>query len=66
MKTLACRDIGYSRDYVARGETEEDLLKNGAEHAIQVHGMNADDIYLNRIPANFLCQSIPKLEDDLV
>jgi predicted small metal-binding protein len=53
-------------DYIIKGETEEDTLKNGAEHAIQVHDMNADDIYLNRIPANFLCQTIPKLEDDLV
>ena len=33
-------------DYVIKGETEEDLLKNGAEHATQVHGMNADDIYV--------------------
>ncbi|MGB8938257.1 MAG: DUF1059 domain-containing protein [Candidatus Nitrosopolaris sp.] len=48
---------------IIKGETEEDILKNGAEHATQGHGMNADDIYLNRIPANFLCQTIPKLED---
>ena len=40
--------------------------KNGAEHATQVHGINADDIYVNRIPANFLCQTIPKLVDQQV
>ena len=66
MLTLACRETGLDCDYIIKGETEEDILKNGAEHAIQVHGMNADDIYLNRIPANFLCQIIPKIEDDLV
>jgi predicted small metal-binding protein len=66
MLRLACRETGFDCDYIIKGETEEDILKNGAEHAIQVHGMNADDIYLNRIPANFLCQIIPKLEDDLV
>jgi predicted small metal-binding protein len=66
MLTLECRETGLDCDYIIKGETEEDILKNGAEHAIQVHGMNADDIYLNRIPANFLCQIIPKLEDDLV
>jgi len=66
MLTLACRETGLDCDYIIKGETEEDILKNGAEHAIQVHGMNADDIYLHRTPANFLCQIIPKLEDDLV
>ena len=66
MLTLVCRGTGLDCDYIIKGETEEDILKNGAEHAIQVHGMNADDIYHNRIPANFLCQTIPKLDDDLV
>jgi predicted small metal-binding protein len=64
MLTLVCRETGLDCDYVIKGETEEEILRNGAEHAIQVHGMNADDIYLNRIPANFLCQIIPKIEDD--
>jgi predicted small metal-binding protein len=61
MLTLVCRETGLNCDYVIKGETEEDLLKNGAKHATQVHGMNADDIYADRIPANFLCQTIPKL-----
>ena len=60
--TLLCRETGLNCDYIIKGETEEDMLKNGAEHAIKVHGMNADDIYLNEIPANFLCHAIPKLE----
>ncbi len=64
MLTLVCRDTGLDCDYVIKGETQEEMLRNGAEHAIQVHGMNADDIYLNRIPANFLCQTIQKIEDD--
>ena len=66
MLTLVCRETGLACDHIIKGETEEDILKNGAEHAIQVHGMRADDIYFNRIPANFLCQTIPKLDDDLV
>jgi len=32
-------------------------LKNGADHAIQKHGMRADDIYLNDIPGILLCYS---------
>jgi predicted small metal-binding protein len=50
-------------DYVIKGETEEEILKNGAEHVMKVHGMQSEDIYGNRIPANFLCQTISKLED---
>jgi predicted small metal-binding protein len=44
MLTLACRETGLNCDYVIRGETEEDLLKNGAEHGTQIHDMDADDI----------------------
>jgi len=63
MLTLACRETGLNCDYIIEGETEEDILKNGAEYATQAHGMNADDIYVNRTPANFLCQTITKLVD---
>ena len=61
--TLVCRETGWNCDYIIKGETEEDILRNAAEHATQVHDMNADDFYVNRIPANFLCQTIPNLVD---
>jgi predicted small metal-binding protein len=63
MLTLSCRETGLNCDYFIEGETEEEILKNRAEHATQAHGTNVDDIYENRIPANFLCQTIPKLVD---
>jgi predicted small metal-binding protein len=62
MLTLLCRETGLDCDYVIQGETEEEILKNAAEHA-NVYGMQSEDIYLDRIPANSLCHSIPKLED---
>jgi predicted small metal-binding protein len=62
MLALLCRETGLDCDYIIKGETEEEILKNGAEHVIQVHDMKIEDIYLNTIPANFLCQTIPKLE----
>lgn len=43
------------------GETDEELLKNGANHAIQQHGMNANDIYLDNIPTNLICHSFNKI-----
>jgi predicted small metal-binding protein len=62
MLALLCRETGLDCDYIIKGETEEEILKYGAEHIIQVHDMKEEDIYLNTIPANFLCQTIPKLE----
>jgi hypothetical protein len=61
MLTVLCRDWIRLRLYY-QGETEEEILKNGAEHVMTVHGMQSDDICLNRIPANLLCQTISKLE----
>jgi predicted small metal-binding protein len=32
-KVLKCRDAGVDCDFEARGATEEDILKQAAEHA---------------------------------
>ena len=57
MYVLLCRESGLDCDFVIRGETKEEFLENGAEHAIQKHGIRADDTYLNDIPVNLLCHS---------
>ena len=44
MKTLSCREAGFDCDYVVKGETEEEIFKNGAQHAMQDHGMKEEDI----------------------
>ena len=36
--TLACKDAGVDCPYVARGETEEQVLQEGAKHVKAVHG----------------------------
>lgn len=38
-KVLLCKDLGTDCDFVARGETEEELFKVVVEHGAQVHGM---------------------------
>ena len=38
-KVLRCRDLGMECDFVARAETEEEILKQAAEHAETVHNM---------------------------
>jgi predicted small metal-binding protein len=57
MYVLVCRESGLDCDFIIKGETKEEFLKNGANHAMQKHGMNANDIYLNELPANLLCHS---------
>ena len=45
MFSLACRDVGIKDcEYVASGDTEEELLKNGTVHIIKVHGTEDADI----------------------
>jgi predicted small metal-binding protein len=39
MKYIRCRDVGVDCDFVARGATEEDILRQCAEHAKSDHGM---------------------------
>jgi predicted small metal-binding protein len=39
-KEIRCRDVGVDCDWVARGETEEEIMKKAAEHAKKAHGMN--------------------------
>jgi predicted small metal-binding protein len=44
MKTLSCRDAGCDCDYVAKGETEEDVLRDAAQHGIKKHGKTDKDM----------------------
>ncbi len=37
-KVLRWRDVGMYCDFVARAETEEEILKKAAEHVQAVHG----------------------------
>ncbi|MGB7956962.1 MAG: hypothetical protein WCF23_23555 [Candidatus Nitrosopolaris sp.] len=45
MLSLACRDVGVVDSYyVSRGETEEELWRDGTGNLVKVQGMKADDI----------------------
>jgi predicted small metal-binding protein len=61
MFVLVCRETGLDCDYIIKGETKEEFLENGAEHAIYQHGMNTEHIYFDEIPVNFLCHSFSKV-----
>ena len=61
--TLICRETGLDCDYVIEGETEEEILSKGADHAIKAHGFKAEEIFLEYTPCNFLCQTLSKLSN---
>jgi predicted small metal-binding protein len=39
-KMLRCRDAGADCDFVARGDTVEEILMKAAEHGKKEHGLN--------------------------
>ena len=39
MKTLHCSDAGFDCAGVIKGSTEEEVLKQAAQHAEEVHGV---------------------------
>lgn len=39
-KVFKCKDVGVDCDFVARGETEREVLKKCADHARTEHGMD--------------------------
>ncbi|MEW6001605.1 MAG: DUF1059 domain-containing protein [Nitrospirota bacterium] len=38
-KVLRCKDVGVDCDFVARGKTEEEVLKQAKEHARKHHNV---------------------------
>ncbi len=38
-KIVSCREVGVDCDFVAKGETEQEVLKQCSEHARKEHGM---------------------------
>jgi predicted small metal-binding protein len=44
MKTLSCRDAGCDCDYIAKGETEEEIIRDAAQHGMKEHGKTHEDM----------------------
>lgn len=44
MLTVSCREVGMDCDYVCKGETEEDIMKNAEGHAMKDHGYKPEDL----------------------
>jgi predicted small metal-binding protein len=44
MLTVSCREIGMNCDYVAKGETEEELMKDAGQQALRDIGYKEQKI----------------------
>ncbi len=44
MKILSCREAGCECDYVAKGETEEEVMGYAVRHGIEVHGKREENM----------------------
>ena len=42
--TLACKDFGVECEYVAHGETEEEVMAEGVKHVKEVHGYTDEQV----------------------
>ena len=43
VKTASCKDTGLNCDFIIRGDTEEDLLANAAQHGTDAHRIGAQE-----------------------
>ena len=42
---IACRSLGMDCDFVARGETMDDLMADGGKHGKEVHGHTDEQLH---------------------
>lgn len=49
VKVVRCSDAGLDCNYVGRSESEEELLKEVAKHAKEVHGMEINDELIQKV-----------------
>jgi predicted small metal-binding protein len=56
-KVISCRDVGMDCDFEARGETEQEIMQQCAEHARTDHGMT-------QIPADLAAKVRAAIRDE--
>ena len=42
-RVVVCKQTGYNRDFVTRGNTDEELLKTAAEHGKAAHNLGLEE-----------------------
>lgn len=49
MKILSCKDAGVACGFVARGKSDEEVLKKVTEHGKKDHGMKDSDFTAEKV-----------------
>ena len=44
MKTLACRDVGLDCNYIIKGITEENVMKDAKQHNWEIHSIKPEEM----------------------
>jgi predicted small metal-binding protein len=44
MKRFACRDVGLDCDFIIKGETEEEIIKNAVQNAWEIHAIKPEEM----------------------
>jgi predicted small metal-binding protein len=39
-----CRDVGFQCDYVAHGNTEDEIMRQAMTHGQKAHGIRQEDV----------------------
>ena len=54
-KTASCKDTGQNCEFIIRGDTEEELLANAAQHGTDAHRIGArEDEYARTFGQDFI------------
>lgn len=64
MKTLSCRDMGMTDDFVAKGETEEEVVQKAKEHAMEVHKEKMEEMMKTMSEEDMMKMMKEKIKDE--
>ena len=55
-KTARCKETGRNCEFIIRGDTEEELLANAAQHGLDTHRIGAQEDEFARFGRDFISQ----------
>ena len=58
MKILRCREVGFDCDQEIRAQSEEEVLREAAEHAQQIHGVEVTPALAAQVKSNIRDETI--------
>lgn len=44
MYSVSCREVGLDCDYISKGESEEETMKNALQHFWEIHAIKPEEM----------------------